>query len=172
MNNFSKNLLKRNTIYIIAILAVAGIMFLMAAVINGAVSGIDQKQLILNDRSNALQSLAVLRGQAEKANPYLSLLENIIPPHDQLLSFSKELEILANKNKLDFSFAFGEEKKSSGNEPGYISFKANLTGGYDGFTSFLKDIETSRYFVDVASVDLTRNADDFSAVINGRVFYR
>lgn len=137
-----------------------------------SVKKIGEQYSTLTARSNSLLSLATLRGEFIKANPYFSLLENILPPRDQLLSFSKELENIARKNNLEFNFTFGEEKVSSGNDPGQISFRAVVNGGYEGISEFLKGIESSRYFIDPSSVDLVKRGLVFSATINGKVFFR
>lgn len=172
MNNFYKNLLKHNTFYLIGILALAALLFFTYASIQDLVTKIDQERSALASKSNALSSLASLRGDFEKAKPYLSLLENILPPRDQLLVFSNELEGLAQKNNLQFGFTYGEEKPSTITVPGSLAFKISLTGNYDGITAFLKALENERYFIDISNVDDSRKGDDFSAIINGKVFVR
>lgn len=137
-----------------------------------SVKKISSQYSTLTTRSNSLLSLATLRGEFVKANPYFSFLENILPPRDQLLSFSKELESIARKNNLEFSFSFGEEKLSSGKEPGQISFRLIVGGNYEDISDFLGGIETSRYFIDPTSVDLVKKGSGFSATINGKVFFR
>lgn len=172
MNNFYKNLLKRNTFYLLGILALAALLFFIYTNIQDSVLKISQERSALVSKSNALSSLASLRGEFEKAKPYFSLLENILPPRDQLLVFSKELEGLAKKNNLNFGFTYGEEKLSTDKEPGYIAFRISVTGGYAGLTNFLKSLEIERYFIDISTVDASKKGDDFSAIINGKVFVR
>jgi Tfp pilus assembly protein PilO len=172
MNNFYKNLLKHNIFYLAGILALAALLFFIYTNIQDMVSKISQERTTLISKSNALSSLASLQGDFEKAKPYLSLLENILPQRDQLLIFSNELEGMAKQNSLDFGFTYGEEKPSTEFMPGSLAFKISLTGSYDGITNFLKSLETERYFIDIASVDESKKGDDFSAVINGKVFVR
>ncbi len=172
MNKFYKNLLKHNWLYLFGILLSVILLFLLKINIESSAKKISEQYSALTARSNSLLSLATLRGEFIKANPYFSLLENILPPRDQLLSFSKELENIARKNNLEFSFNFGEEKVSSGNDPGQISFRAIVNGGYEGISEFLKGIESSRYFIDPSSVDLVKRGLVFTATINGKVFFR
>ena len=150
----------------------AVLLFLLKINMESSVKKIGEQYNTLAARSNSLLSLATLRGEFTKANPYFSFLENILPPRDQLLSFSKELENIARKNNLEFSFSFGEEKLSSGKEPGQISFRLIINGSYENIYNFLSDIETSRYFIDPSSVDLVRKDSVFSATFNGKVFFR
>jgi Tfp pilus assembly protein PilO len=172
MGKFYKNLFKRNVFYWLGILILVGLLFFLKTSLGNSVSEIAKKQDLLTARSSSLKSLATLREQFQQANPYFSLLENILPPRDQLLNFSKELESLAKKSELDFGFTFGEEKVSSGKQPGYISFRLTLTGTYNEFDGFLKSVEASRYFVDFSNVDMTKKGDTFSVIVNGKVFFR
>jgi len=172
VNKFYKNLFRRNALYISGILALAGLVLFIYMDIQASVLTITQKNNTLATRSNSLSSLAILRGEFEKAKPYFSLLENILPPRDQLLSFSKELEGIAKKNSLEFGFTFGEERLATPTEPGYIAFRATVTGTYAGLANFLRSLETGRYFIDVSTVDSVKKGDGFSNIINGRVFFR
>ncbi len=172
MGKFYKNLFKRNIFYFLGVIILVGLLFFLKTNMENSVLSISQKHNILTTRYNSLRSLASLRSEFEKAKPYFSLLENILPPRDQLLVFSNELENLAKKSGLEFGFTFGEEKSASGKEPGYISFRLTLAGSYEGFASFLKSVESSRYFVNFSNVDIAKKGDGFSAILNGKVFFR
>ena len=172
MNKFYKNLLKHNWLYLFGILLSVILLFLLKINIESSAKRLSEQYSTLAVRSNSLLSLATLRGEFIKANPYFSLLENILPPRDQLLSFSNELENIARKNNLEFGFSFGEEKLSSGKNPGQISFRAAVNGSYKGISDFLNSIETGRYFIDPSSVDLVKKGSGFSATLNGKVFFR
>ena len=136
------------------------------------VAKISLQHSTLATRSSSLLSLATLRGDLTKANPYFSFLENILPPRDQILTFESELKNIAKKNNLEFNFSFGEESNSSIKDPGQISFRAIVTGSYENISSFLNSIETSRYFIDPSNVDLVKKSSGFSATVNGKVFFR
>ncbi len=172
MSKFYKNLLKHNWLYISGIFILAILLFLLKINMESSAKKIGEQYSALTTRSNSLLSLANLRGEFIKANPYFSFLENILPPRDQLLSFSKELEGIARKNNLEFNFTFGEEKLSTGKDPGQISFRVIVNGSYDSISEFLDGIETSRYFIDPSNIDLAKKGSGFSATINGKVFFR
>lgn len=172
MNKFYKNLFKHNWLYISGILVLVILIFVLKINMESSVAKISSQHSTLATRSSSLLSLATLKGDFIKANPYFSFLENVLPPRDQLLSFSKELEGIARKNNLEFSFTFGEEKVSSGKEPGQISFRAIVNGNYNDISNFLKGVESSRYFIDPSSVDLAKKGAIFTATINGKVFFR
>ena len=172
MNRFYKNLLKHNWPYFSGILVLLIAVFVLQMDLDKKLVEIKSQHAALASRTNSLESLATLRGQADKAAPYFSFLENILPPRDQLLSFSKEIEDIARKNNLEFGFTFGEEKLSSGTQPGQIAFRISATGSYVDVSNFIKSIETSRYFIDIINVDLTKKGSVYSALINGKVFFR
>ncbi|MHB9019667.1 MAG: hypothetical protein ACYC3G_02225 [Minisyncoccota bacterium] len=156
MNNFYKNLLKHNWLYISGILILAILIFVLKMNMESSLVKISEQYDVLATRSSSLLSLATLRGEFTKANPYFSFLENILPPRDQLLSFENELENIARKNNLEFNFNFGEERESSGKDPGQVSFRATVSGSYDSIYNFLTGIEASRYFIDSSSIDLVK----------------
>lgn len=172
MNKFYKNLLKHNWLYISGILILAVLVFVLKINMETLMVKISDQYSTLATRSSSLLSLATLRGEFTKANPYFSFLENILPPRDQLLSFENELENIARKNNLEFNFNFGTEKESSGKDPGQVSFRATINGGYENIYNFLSGIESSRYFIDFSSIDLVKKGAGFSATINGKVFFR
>ena len=172
MNKFYKNLLKHNWLYISGILILAVLVFVLKINTESLITKISDQYSILATRSSSLLSLATLRGEFAKANPYFSFLENILPPRDQLLSFENELEGIARKNNLEFNFNFDEEKESSGKDPGQVSFRATASGGYENIYNFLNGMESSRYFIDFSSIDMVKKGLGFSATINGKVFFR
>ncbi|MBU4348275.1 type 4a pilus biogenesis protein PilO [Patescibacteria group bacterium] len=172
MNIFYKNLLRHNIFYLLGILALAGILFFLKVDIKNSVLEITQKRNALAVRTNSLSSTAELEADFKQASSYFSLLDNILPSRDNLLLFSKEIEDLAVKNKLEFGFTFGVETLANEKEPGSLCFRMVLTGSYDSFVSFLKDIETSRYFMNFNNIDITKKGDGFSGIINGTVFFR
>lgn len=172
MNKFYKELLKHNWLYLSGIIILAVLLFVLKANMDSADTQIRAQYASLINKSNSLLSLATLRGDFTKANPYFSFLENILPPKDQLLSFENELESIARKNNLEFNFNYGEEKVSSSKDPGQIFFRVIINGEYDSIAQFLKDMETSRYFIDPSSVDILKKNVGYSATINGRVFFR
>ncbi len=172
MNKFYKNLLTRNWAYLLGITILIVMVFLLQSDLDSKLSQIKLQHVTLASKSNSLESLAILRGQSDKAAPYFSFLENILPPRDQLLSFSKEIEDMARKNNLEFGFTFGQETIGSGDQPGKIDFKVLVTGPYESVSNFIKGVEGGRYFIDIVNVDLTKKGQGYSATISGKVFFR
>jgi Tfp pilus assembly protein PilO len=172
MKKFYRNLLKHNIFYLSGILVLAGLLFFLRVDIKNTVLEIDQKSSDLAMRSTSLSSAAELKADFKEASLHFSLLENILPSRDNLLLFSKELEDLAANNNLEFGLTFGAETLAKEREPGNLCFRMVLTGGYDDFVNFLKDMERGRYFVDFNNIDITKNDEIFSGIIQGMVFFR
>jgi len=148
------------------------ILILTAFNINKRINQIENLQKELTFRTNALKSLATLKQDSEKANPYFNMLKQILPIKDDLIKFPKDLSEIAKRNKVDLGFAFGKETLATDQEPGWINFNFTLTSTYEDFLNFLKSIEASRYFIELESLDLTREPQTpkFAALISGKVF--
>lgn len=118
-------------------------------------------------------SLATLKLDAEKAEPYQSILDNILPEKDRLINFGQDLITMAKKNKVAMEFAFGGEVKSADTEPGFINFSIKADGAYDDFIRFLREVEKSRFLVKFTAADVTRDSGQrFDILASGQVFYR
>ncbi len=135
-----------------------------AAVLEG------RKNLV--QKSEALRSLAALKLDSERAKSYSSLLQNILPLRDQLISFPKDLEGIARKNKVDFGFSFGAEVASKDNLPGSLGFAITLGGKYANILDFMEEVESSRYIIEWVEMDIALVGDIFKGSASGRVFSR
>ena len=174
MNKFYKNLLKHNWIYMLGIVILVVSVLFLRSDLTSSVKEITKQYGTLTAKSSSLLSLVTLRGDLVKANPYFSFLERALPLKDQLLSFSDELEEMATKNSLEFNSQsiFVETKESTPKDPGYIVFRAAVTGDYVNIQKFLSNVESHRYFIDLTGVVLVKKAQAFSAIVSGRVFFR
>lgn len=114
--------------------------------------------------------LALLRQDSEKAKHYLPELESALPTRDQLVVFSSDLNIIARQNKIDIGLNLGQESPASAKEPGKIDFTVAGQGGFDNFLNFLKLLKNSRYFINLKTLDLSRQDDNFKVSLTGQVF--
>ncbi|MBI5079545.1 hypothetical protein HZB06_02685 [Candidatus Wolfebacteria bacterium] len=124
----------------------------------------------INFRSQANQSLALLRRDAQKASAYVSVLDDILLSRDQLLDFPRQIEKLAFQDNVSFSFGFGAETPKNGADFGAINFSASSAGSFDNLVIFLKHIENSGYFMKIESFDLQRKERDFQGSFSGKIF--
>jgi Tfp pilus assembly protein PilO len=131
----------------------------------------ETKQEIVR-RFQAIQSLAVLTNEANKAEPYEATLATLLPPQDKLINFSKDVKALAAKRKLPITFIFKDAVPASQSALGYINFQLSLTGERDQILSFVGDLEGSNYIVAVDTLDFRASGKSSTLSLTGRVFSR
>lgn len=126
----------------------------------------------LNTRSSALSTLASLRSEyANKGQPYLNVLYNVIPSKDELIDLSKDFQVIAQEGGLDYGFTFlGETPPTDG--LGSVRFNLSVGGTLNGFLDFLENMENFRYLVSLEGVSVSRGLDGMRMDIRGSVFYR
>lgn len=136
-------------------------------------AGIQELRSMLASRTQAVETLAVLRESAERARIYASVLGNILPTRDQLIGFPKEFELIAKKFDVRLSAAFGSETPATVTDPGMIEFTFSVRGAYQNIVAFISAAETSRYILSWNAFEfLKEKGDMYTATISGRVFTR
>ena len=125
-------------------------------------------------RTQATGQLATLKADSDKAQPLFTALNGALPLKDDLINFGQSLILVAKNEKIDLGFNFGGETAPKGDIPGFIRFSITGSGSYENFQKFLKDLEKSRYFVKLNSIDLTRQPGNtaYSILADGQVFYQ
>lgn len=167
---------KKMSVRVTTIIAVSLLLIIGTALIgidiNKRVVQIQKTVEELTFRRGALAALNDLKSQYERAKTYDSALANILPTRDQLVGLPRELQILAQKHSVATTFKFSDETPSSASEPGSISFQMSASGAFNGIIAFLEEIERSRFFVELGTLDLSRSGDKTTVAISGRVFSR
>ena len=123
-------------------------------------------------RTQAIESLVVLKEESQKAERNSDLLKNILPTSDALINFRREINLLAAQNKIDLGFTFGVDSPATDVQPGFINFQMTPSGQLQNFINFLKNIEQGAYFVELNSLDINRTGKTFAGAITGRIFSR
>lgn len=127
----------------------------------------------LNFRTRAIESIAELRSDYEKSKPYAEEMKNILPTQDQLLNFSRDINLIANQNRVNLSLSLkgGGQPKTETFTLQKNDFSATAQGALNNLINFLKAVKTSRYFTKMNSLDISRQGEDtFGILINGQVF--
>lgn len=124
----------------------------------------------LRARVDASLAISSLKTDFEVAKPYFSVLENILPIRDQLISFPKDISFVAQKNKISAAVSFGTETAATASAPGFVNFSMVLEGSYDDILKFMKEVEHGKYVIDWANVDFSFNKKNYTGTISGRVF--
>ncbi len=162
---------------LIAFAAIAAALIatqLIASHLDASANAILEQKRNLALRIHATDQLASLKAASDKAQPLVAFLNSTLPPKDDLINFGQSLRQLAKNEGIDLGFSFGGEAPPKGNLPGYIPFSITGSGTYENFQKFLKDVESSRYFVKFNSFDLVREGDtnSFNLRADGQVFYQ
>jgi len=168
--NFKKRLFITLGISSAVCLILIAALFYFGSDISKKASQIEILKIDLASRQEMAQSFANLKQSAETIKNYAAELQNILPSQDKLLSFSKDINIIAKQNKLNMTATLGQQNVQSENGLNQTNFTLVGLGEFDNFIKFLQTLEKSNYFIKLNTFDLNRQADDFNALINGQVF--
>ncbi|MBI3638630.1 hypothetical protein HY227_02710 [Candidatus Wolfebacteria bacterium] len=129
----------------------------------------------INFKNQSTSFLASLRGDSELVKTYSPAISSVIPSRDELLNFSKDLNSIANQNKVSLTVALGTENREAkeGGESGLgaVSFSMVAEGNFIDLMNFFKAVKTGKYMVKIGSVDLiSLQKDVFRATMGGQVF--
>jgi len=168
MDVFKKQLLLQLAIALgIAVVLVAATQ-LTALELQKAALIIQEKKVSLTFLSRATDLVPQLKSDLAKAQPLINELNRILPPKAQLANFDKELTELAKKTGIGINFSLVGEQAES------LQFLMTSDVTYSNFVKFLKELEQSRFFVKINSLNMTRQASGgkYNIVANAEVFYQ
>ncbi|MEK9170212.1 MAG: hypothetical protein AAB674_01025 [Patescibacteria group bacterium] len=152
------------------ILFLAIILLFLGNDISGRVQGIREKNSAMTARLYAMESLASLKTDAEKATNLRGTLESFLPAKDQIIKFSKALENFAKNRKMDFGFAFESEISGTENSPGMNNFTMTSGGSYSDFIELMKFMERGKYVIGINYSELKEKGDKYEILIKGKIF--
>ncbi len=124
----------------------------------------------LLSQSEATESLALLRSQAEQSRSYSVVLESILINRNKLVNFSRDVGAMAKQNRIDLNSSFSGESVSA-EGLGKIGLAMSATGPFDGFVQFLKILGNSKYPIKINSIHFTAQGDKIRAQLNGNAFF-
>jgi len=168
--NFKKRLLINIGIPLGICLILVMTLFFVGSDITGKTEQIGRLRAELLFRLQSTESLAALSKEAEQAQNYTVQLEGILPKRDQLVSFPRDLSMIARQAQVDINSTLGEEISENGTGLRQTSFSITGQGSLDNFINFLKSFETARYLIKLRMLDFTRQDGSFKALLTGQVF--
>lgn len=168
---------KRIVVQLSISLGVIGALVLVILLFGLQISRLSEKiaatRAELNERSVALNSLASLRSDFSlKGQSYLNVLYNVIPQKDELIDLSKDFQVIAQEDSLNYGFTFLGETPPSGNILGSVKFNLSLGGTLSKLLNFLKNMENFRYLISLENVSINRGSEGMKMDIRGSVFFR
>jgi Tfp pilus assembly protein PilN len=169
--NFKKRLLIIIGIPLGVCLILATALFFISSDIAKRTEQIKQLRSEIVFGLQSTESLAILSKEAEQAKNYIVQLENILPQRDQLVTFPRDLNIIAKQAQVDANSTLGQEE-SSGGDAGLrqTSFSVTGQGSFDNLLSFLKFLEGGQYLVSLKMLDFTQQDGGFKTLLTGQVF--
>lgn len=171
--SFRKKLLIRLGAALAIILGLLTFIMVLNSDLNKRLSRLNDYKAELQSREAAIGLLTQLKSDAERAEPFFSVLKNSLPSRDDLVLFPRELERFAKQYEVDFGFSFGEEAVGSASSPSAVKFTIVLEGQYDNLLAFLKAVEQSRYYIRLSSIDISRKEEGkFGLISSGEVYIR
>ncbi len=153
------------------ILILGAVLIILRADILKKSGQINEIKKELGFRSTIIKSLSTMRGDINLIKPYVFGLDNILPTKDQLINFSKDLNMMAAQNKINLASNFSGENVESSKGLKWIGLTATAEGNSNDLINFLKAIESSRYSVKLDNVDFSEKDGKFKMFLNGKVFY-
>ncbi len=171
--NFRKRLIIATAVTLGLILVLGAAVFFLGADIQKRAEKISLTRADLSFRTKAIESLAELRSDFDKSKSYEAELKNMVPTRDQLVSFSRDFNVIANQNKINLNLSFqgGGRTASETATLQKTGFSITTQGSFDDLLNFLKAAVKSRYFIKTNSLDLTAQGENnFNIAINGQVF--
>lgn len=165
---------------LLIVIGVSGLLLVVLGISIGILSyDIKGRARVIQDYKKELRaateaslSLLSLQADFEHAKPYVSVLENILPIRDQLISFPKDLAFVAQKNKIASAVSFGAETLATDKVPGFVRFSMTLDGPYDNILKFMQEVERGKYIIDWSNIDFISDNKSYKGTIFGRVFFQ
>lgn len=174
MNIFKKQILAQSGILLGVVIILVAAIQLIAPELKKAAIKIQSQKSDLAFLSESTDLLPQLKSDLEKSQPLTNELNRVLPPKEQMAGFEKELTDLAKKVKIGVNFTKVGDTSATDAEPGFIQFLLTSDVSYGNFLKFVKEIEKSRFFVKINSLNMTRqgSADKYSIAANAQVFYQ
>ncbi|MDP2629728.1 MAG: hypothetical protein Q8P45_03480 [Candidatus Harrisonbacteria bacterium] len=110
------------------------------------------------EQNRLIAALGDIQQDAEKASLLTPELQTQLPGRDDLISFPRELERLANEYDVELGFEFGTEGQSTPEKAGFIKYRMAMAGSLEALNAFLQAFEDHSYYIEVDSVDVTTRA--------------
>ncbi len=162
------------TVNLSVIAAVVVVLLILIALLRADINRRTAKVVELKNkvalRYKAIDSLASLQKDSEKARVEKLSLITTLPISDKLIDFPRSINSLAKKNDVDVGFSFGREVLGSETKPGYLSFSITADAPFVNWLNFVSSIERSPYVVSFDSFNLVGDEKKFKSIINGKVF--
>lgn len=124
-------------------------------------------------RRTAVETLPLMRSDAEKAEPLTERLTSLLPLPNQTIKFSQTLQNLAKQNKLTIALAL-DKINPTNPEAGHVTtFRIKTTGELSAVIELLKTLQQNEnYLMAFPSINISKSGKKFAADFSGELFTR
>ncbi len=168
--DFKTRLIVEVAIIFLSFIVLGSLILILGGDLGKRALAVQEKKGELQGMISAASSLDILKSDLERAKPYFSVLQNILPTRDKLIQLPRDLEAIAGRAKIDFNLTFGAETAAQENKPGYVAVTMSLGGRYKDIVQFLDRVGGSGYLVDWGAIDIVQAGDKYRVSVNSRVF--
>jgi hypothetical protein len=126
-------------------------------------------------QSALVNSYSNLKANATEAAADQTVMDKLLAPQDNLISFPSQIEGVARNDGITMSFSFrGDPVPAGKNMVGHVGFTLNAIGPLSGIMAFLHDIEsvTPILLSKIDTFDLTQSGLSYALAATGRVFFK
>lgn len=149
--------------------------------INEMGESIKQQKIDLEEKNAKGQSLKLINKNLKIITPKAKLLEQSFLVKGHEIEFVTNLEQVANQNNIKININLGEVKKE--NTYDSMVVKITASGSFNNAVHFLSDLETSPYYINIESIEMTvasdpsienitSNATEVNINLNAKVFWK
>ncbi len=169
---YQKQILKLVAISLAIIVLISAALIILGRDITNKASDITETKKNIFNNSRSVELLTLLQSDAATSKRYLPQMENFLISKDQLLNFSKDLNLMAQQNNLPLNLTFKGETPLTGDNPRQtsISINSESPSNMENLIKFLESVENSRYFVKFNSLDINQNNNRMRLNFDGQVF--
>lgn len=143
--------------------------------LNSAGARILEMRKNLANFAGSAERLADLKNSLLEADEYDKKMELFLPVQDQLWNFPEYARSVARTNGVDLTISFLPDIiASSPTSAGSVGFSMQAQGNLSNIMGFMEELEkkTTRFWIGLDTIDLSRSGDLFSLQSQGKVFFK
>lgn len=173
--NFKKQLWISSGIILIAVAVTFSVMYFVSGDLTSQATKIVADKNLLAQQAAVVGILAQLKSDAPQSEQYEAAMNQLVPAHEDLISFPTQLQTLGQADNVVVVVTFtGVNVPATASELGTDGFSLTATGAASDLDTFFKDLETqsSVYLLSVDSFDFANSDSGYTLSVQGKVFSR
>ena len=153
-------------------LVLAIILIVLGLKISNSTQDILSRKAEIVNKQQKIGAFALLGEDSQSALKYTTILENALPTKDELITFDQEIKSLAQKTGATASFTFGAESGEIQGGVRGLGFQLVLSGSFEQILNFFREMEKSRFVINIMDISLDKQSNTFRGFLNGLVYFQ